>query len=372
MRFLRSRYVLFLLLAVLAVEAMFRFALYEAIVSPYSHSGTTITVKRAVGEFGKDEVDVITLGDSRTAQGLDNDRIYKAGAEAGLDHLKLSMPGSHFLTLKAMAAWSLDELDSLRGVVIALSPAAFAYIGNGAYELAKVMPLRNEVSAGDMFHHVPFRRSDIRTFAPLFSVAGYRDDIKDLLADPGARFEAVSARNGRAPLNILAYTGKETDDICGVPVEDPEACLEALEQPGAQVLERARAGLQKMCQAGTKDKKSKPNNQAAALAEEWVSFLETLSSKVRVMFVVLPELTAYRRYAYHPNSMHVYDVIVSRLREGGRVEVVDLLDVLLDQPGPECGFFLDSTHLNLHGKEVVTDALLPNLEAFWREMGAPD
>lgn len=372
MRFLRSRYVLFLLLAVLAVEALFRLGVYEAIVSPYSHSGTTITVKRAVSEFGKDEVDVVTFGDSRTAQGLDNDRIYKAGKELGVDHLKLSMPGSHFLTLKAMAAWSLEELDNLRGVVIALSPAAFAYIGNGAYELAKVMPLRNEVSAIEMFHHVPFRSSDIRTFAPVFSLAGYREDIRDLLADPRGRLDAVNARNGRAPLNILAYSGRETEDICGVPVEDPQVCLETLEQPETGVLERARAGLQKMCQSGVKEKNRKPNRQAAVLAEEWISFLEALASEVRVMFVVMPELTAYRRYSYHPNSMYAYDVIVSRLRESGRVEVVDLLDVLLEQPVPECRFFLDSTHLNLPGKTVVTDALLPRLEAFWKEIGMPD
>ena len=35
-------------------------------------------------------------------------------------------------------------------------------------------------------------------------------------------------------------------------------------------------------------------------------------------------------------------------------------------------FFLDSTHLNLPGKEVVTNALLPSLEAFWKSIGAPD
>ena len=33
-----------LLLAALAVELLFRLGLYEPVVSPYSHSGTTITV----------------------------------------------------------------------------------------------------------------------------------------------------------------------------------------------------------------------------------------------------------------------------------------------------------------------------------------
>ncbi|MGD9020832.1 MAG: hypothetical protein PVF46_03490 [Lysobacterales bacterium] len=372
MRFLKSRYVLMLLLAIALVEILFRIGLYEPVVSPYSHSGTTITLKRALREFGRDRVQVATFGDSRTSQGLDNERIYEAGREAGLNHLKLSMAGSHFLTYKALASWSLAELEALRGIVIAISPASFAYRGNGAYELAKVMPLRNDISMRVMFEHAPFRRADIRTFAPLFSIAGYREDIKDLLADPAGRLAAVTGRNGRPPLNILAYAGREEADICAVPVDDPAACLQSLQEADTAVGDRARSGLKKLCEAALKgNERSGPSPAAQALANEWVSFLEGLSSRVRVMLVILPEYGPYARHLYHPNSMFVYEDILKRLDEKGVVDVVDLYTVISEQDEPECGFYLDSTHLNLPGKQVVTDALLPALEVFWDSLQAP-
>ena len=75
MRFLRSRYVLILLLMVLVIEGVFRLGFYEPLVSPLSHSGRTIALMRSLEDFGKDNIDIITLGDSRAVQGLDNRRI---------------------------------------------------------------------------------------------------------------------------------------------------------------------------------------------------------------------------------------------------------------------------------------------------------
>ena len=76
MRFLKSKYVLVLLLVIVLIEVVFRFGLYEPLVSPSSHSGTTITLKRALAEFGEEQVDVVTFGDSRTSQGLDNSSLF--------------------------------------------------------------------------------------------------------------------------------------------------------------------------------------------------------------------------------------------------------------------------------------------------------
>jgi len=369
MRFLKSKYPLILLLAVLGIELIFRIGLYEPLVSPYSHSGTTITVKRALAEFGADQVDVVTLGDSRGSQGLDNNRVYKAGREFGLNHLKLSMAGSHLMTYKALASWSLDELDELQGIVITVSPASFANLGNGAYELAKVMPLRNDISTREMFKHVPFRSADIRTFAPLFSIAGYRDDIKDLLVSPAKRFQAVKRRNGRKPLSILAYTGKDETDICAVPTADPDECLRVLQQEETAITARARGGLETLCKAAKKDKKNAVLVTASVeLADEWVSFLENLSSGVRVMLLILPDYGPYKQHLYSAGSMAIRDAIVKQLNQGGLVDVVDLHEIISLQGKPECGFYLDSTHLNLPGKRVLTDALMPPLEAFWRSM----
>ena len=51
-----------LLLTVLAIEVVMRMGIYEPVVSPASHSGKTITLKRALKKFGKDRVDALTFG----------------------------------------------------------------------------------------------------------------------------------------------------------------------------------------------------------------------------------------------------------------------------------------------------------------------
>ena len=369
MKFLTSRYLLFLALALIAVELTFRLGLYEPVVSPSSHSGTTILLKRALKAFDGDQVKVVTFGDSRAGQGLHNKRIYEAGKAFNVDHLKLSMAGSHLLTFKALASWSLDELEDLEGIVIAVSPAAFAWMGNGAYELDKIMPLRNDIPAREMFKHVPFMQSDIRTFAPLFSAAGYRDDIKDLLANPIERFQALQKRDTRTPMSILAYTSTPSYDICYVSTDDPDACLRALQASGDELPERARHGLETLCKAALKNRKTrKPGPEVGALVDEWVSFMEQLSRRVRVMLVILPDHSVYRDHQYHPNIAVVGQRVVARLNETGIVDVVDLREVIRGQESPECGFFMDHVHLNMAGKQLLTDSLLPELEAFWARL----
>jgi hypothetical protein len=369
MKFLRSRYMLFLLLAILVIEIMFRVGLYEPLVSPYSHSGTTITLKRKVETFGKEKVNVVTFGDSRAAQGMDNQVIYKSARKHGLYHMKLAMPGSHFLTFKALAAWSLDELTGLKGVVFAISPGNFGGLGNGTYELAKVLPLRNETSVLEMFRHVPLNRSDIRTYTPLFSVAGYRDDIKDLLTNPGERLQAVRRRNERSAYNFLTYTGGETTDICAISTADPAKCLDELRQPNRDIPKKAQTGLETLCKAAMrKEVKAEPGQAAHELVEEWVFFLEELSLKVRVMVVILPGHSLYQQHLYAPNAMFVINEIVSQLQNKGVVDVVDLHELIVKQDEPECGFYLDALHMNVSGKQVLTQALLPSLNLFWNDL----
>ncbi len=140
MRFLLSRYVLVLILVILGLEGLVRLGFYEPLVNPQSHSGTTISLKKALKAFGKENVDVITLGDSRAVQGLNHQRIFEASGRYGLNHIRMSMPGSHFLTFNTLAAFGTQELPELRGIVLALSPANFGQLGLGPYELAVVLP----------------------------------------------------------------------------------------------------------------------------------------------------------------------------------------------------------------------------------------
>ncbi len=64
MKFLRSRYLLFLFLVIAAIEVAVRMGAYEPFASPDSPAGITIKLKGAVHAFGEKNVNVVTFGDS--------------------------------------------------------------------------------------------------------------------------------------------------------------------------------------------------------------------------------------------------------------------------------------------------------------------
>ncbi len=368
MRFLLSRYVLVLILAILGFEGLVRLGFYEPLVNPQSHSGTTISLKKALKAFGKENVDVITLGDSRAVQGLNNRRIFEASADFGLNHIRMSMPGSHFLTFKTLAAFGTQELPELRGIVLALSPANFGQLGLGPYELAVVLPLRNKTSIGEMLHHVPFNLSDLRTYTSIFSLAGYREDIKELVSGPGLRLDALWKRDKFSPEKFLTFNGEQTTDICAVATDDPPACLDELERVSADTPPKAWSALHTLCKAALrKPEEHAPGEVEEALAGEWTAFLEKLARKVRVMVVLLPDHSLYKEHLYSPNALYVANKVLGELDRKGVIDLVDLNGLIEQQDEQECSYFMDARHLNNQGKQVLTQAVLPELEKFWRQ-----
>jgi hypothetical protein len=369
MKFLLSRYVLILILAVLVLEGAVRLGFYEPLVNPQSHSGTSINLKRALKAFGKENLDVITLVDSRAVQGLNNQLIFVASGKYGLNHIRMSMPGRHFLTFKTLAACGTEELPALRGIVLALSPANFGWVGSGAYESAIVLPLRNKTSTREMLHHVPFDRSDMRTYASIYSIAGYREDIKGLLSEPGLRLDALKKRAESSPVNLLTFNGEQTTDICAVATDDPAACLDELERVRADTPPKAWSALNTLCKAAVREPKEPAAGQAEeALAGEWTTFLENLSRKVRVMVVLLPDHSLFKEHLFAPSAMYVANKVLGELDRKGVIDLVDLNGLIKQQDDRECSFFMDARHLNNKGKQLFTQAVLPELDKFWRQL----
>lgn len=124
---------------VLLVEFLFQLGVWEPITFPLSHVGTSIRLKRALTK-PELKLDFVTLGSSRPEYGLDHEEIAKAALENGYLHANLSMPGSHWMTVRVLSTWLSEHHSELRGGFIALSTQDFNYLGNGHYELAFVHP----------------------------------------------------------------------------------------------------------------------------------------------------------------------------------------------------------------------------------------
>jgi hypothetical protein len=223
-----------------------------------------------------------------------------------------------------------------------------------------------------MLHHVPLRRSDLRTYAPFYSIAGYRDDIKDLLAHPELRLKAIIRRNKTSPLSLLAYNAKVASDICSVSTSDPAACLAKLPDLRGEIPDRAWNGLNILCSAATHDKSTviAPGQVAQELIKEWAAFLQNLAHKARVMVVLLPDHSLFMTHLYPPNADYIAHAVLSGLQREGVIEVVDMRALMVGQPRPECSFYMDARHLNNQGKQRLTRALLPHLKEFWAHLDA--
>jgi hypothetical protein len=341
MKFLRSKYMLVLLLVILLPEVLIRFGLYEPLANPTSYAGRTVYIKNALRDFGRDKVNVLTLGDSRAAMGLNHLAIFEASRLQGLNHVRFAMPGSHFMTFKTVSAWGMDELAGLRGIVLAVSPFSFGHAGNGAHENAIVLPVRNAISGSEIRYHVPFKRSDLRTWTSYYSAAGYRDDFKELLTNPNQRLAKLAKHAPPARVRTLTYNNENPLDLCAV----------------------------SLCQGAFKERVVLPPGAAEQkLIDAWLDFFERLSSGLRVMVVLMPDHSLFQQHGYAPNARYVMERTVFEAHRRGLIDLADFRELMKQEPGDECRFFADGHHLNAVGKDVLTEALIPELEKFWGKL----
>ncbi len=173
-------------------------------------------------------------------------------------------------------------------------------------------------------------------------------------------------------MNFLTFNGEQTTDICAVPTDDPPACLDELERVRADTPAKAWAALNTLCKAAVREHKAQAPGQAEeALAREWTAFLEKLSRKVRVMVVLLPDHSLFKEHLYAPNALYVSNKVLGELVRKGMIDLVDLNGLIERQNDRECNYFMDARHLNNKGKQVFTQALLPELDKFWQKFLKP-
>ena len=80
-----------------------------------------------------------------------------------------------------------------------------------------------------------------------------------------------------------------------------------------------------LCKAAIKNPSAlAPSPAEDALIEEWTVFLESLSRKVRVMVVMLPDHSLFKEQLYSPNALYVANKVLGELDLTGVIDLVDL------------------------------------------------
>ncbi len=351
------------MLLVLALEGGFRLGLWEPLVAPDSHAGTSVRVKRALAAFPR-PIDFVTLGSSRAIFGLDHRLIAERAASHGFTHANLSMPGSHWLSVHTLIDWLHQRRPELQGGIIALALPDLTGISNGDYELAIATPFQVGLFGGQRLHQ-RFAFDDRGSWGAASVLWQYRSDIQDLARHPLLRRKTLRwfAENAAHPL----FDGpRPTFDSCGLHWQTLASCA-AIKPANPD-----QAHLQQTCQGSLATLAPVQDWRAfagAALPAELATVRDQRQRDLRGIgwprppILILLPITRHWRDELLPRGMAAWaHRMLDPLVAEGSIHLLDYSD-FFDRAGQtRCDVFWDIYHQNGKGASELTEALLPELD----------
>ncbi len=357
------------ILLVLLVEGLFQAGIWEALAKPESHAGASVQRKRALGDASYARIDYVTLGSSRPEYGIDHEQLAALAAQHGTVHANLSMPGSHWMTIRVLTEWLARHHPEIRGGVIALAVQDFLYTGNGAYELGIVYPFRTPADAGEMAAHVPFDRNDPATWGLYSALFEYREDVQDFVRAPFARLHSLGWWRTRSASETLRANAHETHDMCAFGLDSLAAC----DRVAASTDERAD-DLRRQCQQLRGFARDRADLAALARQSPVPAFMQQTRDTVRALLrglrwpkppvVVLMPVPRVWTSEVSPVGLHHWALEVLRpLVEDGTIRLIDATELLDDGGRTDCTSFFDFYHQNDAGRARLMAKILPEIES---------
>jgi hypothetical protein len=355
-----------LLLAV--CEGLFRCGLWEPLVKPESHAGTSVRTKLALEDPALGPLAYVTLGSSRPVYGLDHEALAKLAQDKGLVHANLSMPGSHWMTVDVLTEWLVRHKPRLQGGIIASDLTSFMYPGNGSYELGIVAPFRGINDSTSVAEHVPFKLNDMATWGTYSALAHYREDIQDYVRSPLQRRESVAWwREHGSSAAILLRNADDSRDMCEFGVDSVAACntIDGATSPGSDGLRHQCREL-RAAQAHRPDFGQLLRNAPLPRDQQQVrdgirARLSTLDWQQPPVVVLMPLTGAWKEAA--PIGLHEWTLsVLQPLADEGRIRLIDATDALAGDPAQTCSYYFDFYHQNNRGRAQLMQTLLPALQ----------
>ena len=355
-------------LILLALEWAFRAQLWSPYAKPDSHAGTSQRKLEGLRDPRVQQIDFVTLGDSRAVYGIDHAGLFAAAQTHGRTHLNLSMPGSHWMTLALQQQWLKREHPELRGVVIGVSVASFGGVFNGDYELGIVTPWRTWQDTDLVAEFIPLQRGKPESYAVASALMAWRDDVSDLLRHFGPRRKDLAWWNQQDHWQALHSNVDEQRDLCGVPLHRVSDC-DALAGRGdvEPRLLQACAGMPRVpveqrwghaaALAG------QPTEAEAALRDTVQDHLRRWGTERPPVLVLLPMHGAWLQDVFAPDR-HAWVLSILRpLHESGEIVLLDHTWDFIDEGQTDCNAFWDFHHHNNAGRQRLAERLSPEIAA---------
>jgi len=365
------------LLLLAALELAFEAGVWEPLAQPMSHAGTSVRLKRALGDPGIPRIDYVTLGSSRPEYGLDHALLAATARQAGQVHANLAMPGSHWLTIDLLTEWLRHAHPEVRGGIIALSIQDLINPGNGSYELGIVQPFRHLGDIGTVTAHVAFDRDDVATYGIYSALFGWRADMQEFVRHPDGRLATIDWFNVNRPSSVTLFANPASHgDMCAFGLDALSACdkVDAATDPG-------RDGLKRQCKELRGGAANRPDFDALSHQQPLPAFMQqtrdlaqarlgSIAWPIPPLVVLMPTPRLWTRDVLAPGLHEWALAVLAPLADEGRIHLIDATAFFDADGAAECGAFFDFYHQNSAGRDRFMRWLLPQIQRLLYQGGS--
>lgn len=359
--------VLLFLLAILA-EWLLRCGLWDDYVEPYSYLGNAIYRDKAINAFGLDNIEWITVGDSKIDWGIDHEKLFKISEYNGVNHIRMSFEGSDFMAIQAVIEWSLENMPNLKGIMLGVSENNFGHF-NDINKQHKILGRLISHKNNDRYTYVA-EGLNIAGFMNLFYVYKYFSDFKDFLKNSRKRIKTINYYLDRHHKNIFTYNRSHLGNICRFKLNTLQQCVDEVDQIHELGTEEEFANKVVLVACDNENARNRAihdlpvwpltDQKLKLLQNNWHELFDTvLSHRVKLKLVLLPE-HSIMNYSIKPsNTLDVLNEVLGDIIENINVEVLDLRRIFdSNDLQQECEYYYEPFHYNNKGKILITEHVI--------------
>lgn len=350
----------------IVLEFLLRLGLYDKLIKPQSYLGNAVYREKAINEFGLENIDWITVGDSRFDWGLDHSQVLKARHKQHLNHIRMSFESSNFLAIQSTIDWSVANMPNLKGIVIGVSEDNFGHFDNVRKQYNVAWPFRNYIDNDTYTYFKPV--SELASYVFRLATAVYFQDIRDFLKNHMIRFRKIEKYTLTEHANIFSYNRNMPHDICEFNIDTLSQCVEtalhkntASNSVGLNFIKLACGNPQTIKRSLNNIpmfRLSKTNQKL--IADNWKNLFDSILDKGLQLQIVIQSEHKMFEYTIKPANAHkVMNSVLSQYRGQKGVIITNLKNIFnTENSEKECKYYSDPLHLSNLGKSVLTKKLI--------------
>lgn len=348
----------------LVTELVLRKGVYNPWVSPISFTGDALERVEDLNDIGRDNVDWITVGDSRIDWGINHNAVAKLRAKKQLTHKRMSFGSSNFIATQATIDWSIKNMSQLKGVMLGLDENSLASYSNFRNQYKVAWPFRDYINTSD--YNPDKAGNEWQQFIYSLAWVNFFEDIKDFLKKPVNRFKQIKRQKKQK--SSFIFKKHKPYNLCAHPLETLKDCIESAKT--VDYTQRENYGfevLNSICSNNNSLYRAKNNlpvapiKQYQALVNNWTHLIKSVIAQDKeFILIMLPEHQTRQYIIKASNAGLITKEILTNLANLPGFHLIDLRNLFDEKE--QCMLFSDSSHFSNAGIKLITTALIQELE----------